>query len=455
MFFKLRLKYIPRTVGISLIFALMIFNLTGCGLLRRDQSESSISKPVNPALLKRELRLYMSSSHARIVSVATEVASAARDRAIREKALRLKIRSEETRQAIQYEQDPRVAFLKAWSFAVELRIYLTEGEGRDHFGSQQDRVVEVAQKLEDDIVALGKKHFPPRTIEKAYDDIENFVTSTDLSVTAPSFFEGAVVDDLRAVLRIPLLPMSALEGVTSSPEAIGRFTRTTENLIDTLRHIPERSRWELQMLLLEMETDGAVAEALKQVRELRMELRTLVQTVENVAPAARVEAEALLEAVEQAQPSWLTTATLSMQKFHKAVGDARSGIAESEKMLAEIPEAGASLQEMARSWNETAETIRKLLADYHALQPTEKTDVEKTELSDYAELADKVQASIIEMRALLAELRSAEQDSTMTESLQSAAVRIINTAFRRAIALVVIIFMAAFAWAWLRRRFLS
>ena len=180
-----------------------------------------------------------------------------------------------------------------------------------------------------------------------------------------------------------------------------------------------------------------------------------LQTVENVAPAARVEAEALLEALEQAQPTWLTTATLSMQKFHKAVGDARSGIAEGHEMIADVPEAGASLQEMARSWNETAETIRKLLADYHALQPTNETAVEKPELSDYAELADKVQASIVEMRALLAELRSAEQDLTMTEGLQRAAVRIINTAFRRAIALVVIIFLAALAWVWLRRRFLS
>jgi hypothetical protein len=238
----------------------------GCGGPQQKTATSGpsgLSQVVDPIQLQSELRLQLDNHLAEVIGTATEIAAMVQDRRVRENCLRWKMRTYDTYLDILSEPDPRVAFIQAWTNAVALRQYLTTREGKELFGEQQPQAVALAKKMEEDVVALGRKYFPPAAIDNAQDDIEDVAIHATYKVpfgtqtTPPPATESH--RDMQTLMGLPMLPVRVLESTSSTPQAIREFTRTTKDFAAIIQQLPELTRWQAELLLLETETSGPMA----------------------------------------------------------------------------------------------------------------------------------------------------------------------------------------------------
>jgi hypothetical protein len=245
----------------------------GCGLHQQQNATSGpsgLSQVVNPIQLQSELRLQLDNHLAEVTGTATEIAATVQDRRVRENCLRWKMRTYDIYLNILSEPDPRIAFIHEWTNTVALRQYLTTREGKELFGEQQPQAVALAKKMEEDVVALGRKYFPPAAIDNAKDDIEevaiHYTYKVPFGAQAPPVIEPK--QDMQTLLGLPLLPVRVLEGASSTPKAIGEFTQTTKDFAAVVQHLPEMTRWQAELLLLETETSGPMAALAREMDHL-------------------------------------------------------------------------------------------------------------------------------------------------------------------------------------------
>lgn len=255
--------------------AALVLAVAGCELGQRQQGPMSgpkgLSNVVDPVGLQRELRLQMDNHLSEVIGTATEIAAAVQDRQVWENCLRWKMRTYDAYLGILSESDPRMAFVHEWANAVELRLYVTSGEGKEIFGGRQSQAVALAKKMEDDMVTLGRKYFPPGAIDAAKDDIEEVANGVTRKVPFGAQTPSPVVEprgDVLTLLALPLLPVKALESASSTPRAIADFTDTVRDFAAVVQHLPEQTRWQAELLLLEMESTGPMAALTREMDHL-------------------------------------------------------------------------------------------------------------------------------------------------------------------------------------------
>ena len=224
--------------GWLFILSLMgIVFFSGC---RQQQKPTNISATggkldgaIDPAQLRLQLWRVLDRAFIETVSTASEIASAAKDRSVRENTLRWKIRIHDAIQAIMLETDPRMAFLRSWVWAEQSRTYLTEGKWFGMFGEYQFKAIGVVANIEDEILDLGRRSFSADSIEAARDDIaemakQDTAQSVNGAVSKKTIFSFRDRSDLGKILSIPLLPMGSLQGVADAPQAIQQFTHVAQ-----------------------------------------------------------------------------------------------------------------------------------------------------------------------------------------------------------------------------------
>lgn len=416
-----------RTVAVA---SVAIGLLAGCQPAPKPPTPEAalLSQAIDPLRLKAELQAFVDRAFSDIVATASDIAAGTKNRKVRENTLKWKIRTHSACQAYLLEEDPRVGFVSAWTGAVQLRKYLTEGEGKDIFGKQQRSAVATARKIEAAAVVLGRRHFPSEAIEAARDDIERLAEK--YAASAPFVSEEITVhksqsEDLGRVLGIPLLPVTALEGVGGTPRAIDRFTDTAREFENTVQYLPQRMRWEMELLLLEMESLGAVDTALREFKEFTESIRAMNELADKLPGKVRAEFEKSLSAIEEAQPKFQATLAEASETVERA-----KGVAE-------------QLAAAAQAWQATAGETRLLLADWKALKQETDDDEDGPTVQDYTELAKEANAAAAEVRALLADLDKPPAEAGRIRQASAGLDAVINKVFWRAVVLVLLIFALA------------
>jgi hypothetical protein len=403
---------------------------------------SALAPAVDPVALSRDLRLQLDNHLAQVIGTASEIAAAVPDRRVRENCLRWKMRTYNSYASIlaEVEEDPRRAFLSEWIAAVGLRLYLTSEEGKNLFGTQQSAAVAVASRVEAEVVSLGKRHFPVKAIDDAEDDIEKSARNyspVDVFGTRSAATAAPLDADLLSILHLPLLPVRTLEGASSTPKAIDRFTDAARDFAAIVRHLPEQSRWEAELLLLEMESTGPAAALDKQIDRLEKILRESTATLKSIPAEMRQEFEKSLAAVEKAQPG-----------VTGALTEAR-GAAE------EVRKAAEQSALAAKSFESAAAEVRALLADYKQMsQPGAEPVSKKAETGpeDYRAMADSIAAAAKETRSLLAELQQPVPKEGGIRQAADEFGRLIDSLFWKALLLVLAVFILAGVYRWSGRR---
>lgn len=408
-----------RSVLVLSIMAGVLYS--GCQPQQRSVNISStrgrLGGAIDPAQLRLQLWRVLGRALSELASTASEIASATKERRVRENTLRWKIRVHDAIQGIMMDLDPRMAYLQSWIWAEQERVYLVDGEGAGLFDAQQKLAIAVVKKIEEEIVALGQRSFSESSIDAARDDIAEMAKQEagmvlNGSVKKKSGLIGSR-SGLEQILSIPLLPMGSLQGVADAPEAIQQFTHVARDFGGTVHHLPERARWQLELVMLELESLDSVQTTLVEMAELNDSIRSISQTMEHLPNDVRGEFEKSLAALDKSQPQLQAT------------------LQDADKTLTEMTKAAQAAQAAAAE-------IKAMLNEWKKDEP-EEDPKEKASVGDYTVMAERIETAAKELRLLLADLNAPAVEGSQGASATVRLRELVDLLFWRAIFLVLVI----------------
>ncbi len=368
-----------------------------------NNSSASTMQALDPVSLQSDLSLLINNFYDAGVGLSSDIAAQTDSRTIREETLRWKLRLVAATEAIQREPDPRLAFLFAWLLVEEGYYGVTEGARRTTYGPFQPQVVEMLGRARDQMIALGYKHFDNAAIDDARDDMRQLATRNVLArwrASGSNKPPGELVaqrgrrSDVGALLSIPMSPFSGIQGVADTPTAIKDASEVVAEIGTTIRHLPERVRWNAALLLYELDH-------LPTVVALREDVAGLNASVAQVA--ARVDA------LPQDLRDLLTEAEAAQPELRQTLAESRAALAELDRTVQRLNTLAGSIDTMSGSVQGAAEQINKMIGrdrPADAVPPTQPKppDPDPITISKLIELSEKITRATQELRGLAGDL---------------------------------------------------
>jgi len=371
--------------------ALVLLGLAGCQTKQKNERLSGAQRAevVDPDRLRGDVLNYLDSIQSRYIGTMSTVAANTEDRTVREVTIRVKISVVDIVSGIMREPDARTPFVYAWAFAAASRHNSTEGATKDAFTDQQQLVVDLVTAAEEEIIEIGLDHFDDQIIEEAKDDIEEIalrVTGTGLLAS------GDIVTRVQSnigkdVAGLMLSPLSALKGVSSTPEAVNNIARVVDSLSNQLSLMPQRVRWEAELLTLELESMRTVAQASADITRFTDSFAVIANEIDHLPDELRSQTEDLLKNAEQLQP------------------ELRATLAQGEKTAAEV-------RETAENVRQTAEALETVVPQVQEMVATAKQTV--SELQPLLETIQEMKGEPDPNKAPLDTMAVLEQSNTLT-----------------------------------------
>jgi len=310
-----------------------------------------------------------------IRQAAGDLDAATTDPAIRKNTLLWQVRMIAACQTILKQEDALKAFLDVWTLCIRMRQYFEDGDGRGLFGPHQDIAVRAARQIEADIERIGRMLLPEDRLAKAREDAQSFARANPIRggfastvARTPPAGEDAP-NTFQAILGLPLAPFRVFEGVDRGAEAIRDFTRVADRFTDHFEALPETTRWQLLLLLLDLQNDPTVNTTVASFERLSHSSERLSRSAETLPGQLRREAEALIEQVDARQANIQTT----LQQADRTATTVHRALEQVDRAAATLEETARSVAEAGRAWDETARTIGRTVREISNRPPNEAT----------------------------------------------------------------------------------
>ena len=98
---------------------------------------------------------------------------------------------------------------------------------------------------------------------------------------------------------MPFGAVTGLQGVGDTPTAINKFALTTRDFATIVRDWPERTRWQVELLLLEAESSGAISQALKRIEVLQQQMAGLSQVLAGMPTETATQADVVVTRMQR------------------------------------------------------------------------------------------------------------------------------------------------------------
>ena len=375
-----------------------------------------------------------------IVSAAADaIAAASDDPQIDKRTLLWKLQVVPLLRETAFDDDPREGFVRTLTLVVMMRQYLTEGDGRALFGEQQSIAARAAQRLEEDLLAVGTGFLTSEQVARVQAEVAEFavrrpITGTDFTVQRlqRALAEAETSTRFDFVTSLPLAPFRALEGVSSGAAAIHEFNGTARRFARIVEGLPEQVRWQSELLLYEAEDRRTITAAL-----------AAMETLAASADRFSLAADALPE-------------------------DLAATLADSQAALAQASQALASARELLPPLAEVAGRIDHASTTWSALLTRERPDDRPRrpfDIREWQAAAAEIGTSAEELRSLAVEARALVESQELDGALahvgagldraEGSARELIDAAAWRLLALIVAFFALLLVYRAITSRLLS
>jgi len=327
------------------------------------------------------------------VTAATDAITASvTPREINRRALLWKVRVVPLVQRATSLADPQESFVGLLTLAIAQRQYLSDGAGATLFEDQQAVAVETARAIEEDALALGARFLSPKALEAVRWQVEELVWRNPIRGV---FLFETIIEAYRTtdssgafdwVIAIPLSPFRALEGVDAGAQAIREFNITAQQFADLVGRLPERLRWESELLLYDVEsreTMRSITDSLAAVGESAMRLS---ESAARLPADVRAESQALLAELDARHGS-----------LQRILADARAGLADLDAGLGKANELALQLDRVGVTWQGVASTLRG---------PEGEREGRPFDITEYERTAARIESASNAVRELAVELRA-------------------------------------------------
>ena len=416
----------------------------GCGLLRgRPDTEgppgTGSLPPSEAQLLRQDLYRYADHFTATTNVVADEIAFRTRNREIQELALRWKLRFIPAMQHAVLAEDPRYALLDAWGLTVQIQEHNRLQRVRDLLSDEDERLLnDTAAKLLARVEKIAESRLDPESFAAAREDVVAFARDNPASprlaqalMRASDHAATGAGFGLQSILAIPI------GGLAEGADALARISRVAVVLAEIVQDLPERTRWQTEMLLLEIDSMESVRGILDEINLVSRSLDTASATAAALPERMRVELDRAVKSLEESQSELQSTIAATTRAFETLDGAFVTVGAGARDVTA----AGEALVRAAETWSATTDSIGEVVA---VIEKMSQDDVPGagdpgakgvTEVVSYTRAAEEIRLAAVELRALFEDLHAGKAE-TVFQALDASSATSIDLANQRAEALL-------------------
>lgn len=302
------------------------------------------------------------------------------------------------------QEDPVIAFIDTWTFTVRMTYYFETGEGSTLFGDDQHIAVETSKELELEIEEIAETYLDEEVFKQTRRTIHSVARANPIKGTfSDAVFYATQIKEgepgyFDAVAGIPMAPFRALEGVDRTPVAINRFTDTAQNFADVVEVLPESARWQLLLLLYDLEESEMAESFLGSLAEFSKSSARMADSAEKMPEQLRKQLSAFVEEVDARQANLQTT----LDKAEKTANSIERTMKLTDQVGKSFGETAQIAIETANAWEKTAQAANQAIKEFKAGQPEDKEPLDIKELHATAETA---RIAVNDVRALVEDVR--------------------------------------------------
>lgn len=350
--------------------------------------------------------------------------------------LLLKARSSQALHTMTEHRDPIVAFIETWGLCVRATEYFETGHGSKLFGEHQHFVIDAAKENEAEIERIGRVLLDDKIFAETRTNIHAFAGRNPIK----GIYANAIVyaTQVRAgepnpymdVVTLPLAPFEALRGVDRTAVAVDKFANTAARFSDVVEGLPESSKWQMQLLLYDLEETEMAKSFLASVSQLSESSARLAETAEKLPE----QLSGLIEEVDAKQANIQAT------------------LQQAEKTAETFGRTAEDANQAAQQWDAAAKSTALALQEFAKLKPPKKKTTKPARPFDILEYRDTIEAAAKtanELRELAIEIRTLAEpdfvDATLGQTSKQAR-SLTNYIFWRAALLAVLVFVLALAY---------
>jgi hypothetical protein len=418
-------KYITIIVCVILILLPV-----GCGRKAQRTIGSGLT-PTTGQITKEELGEQLDKFREYFKATLRQVANELNERVpgtrTEKMTLQMRARMVQGLNAMLSNDDSIVAFIETWALCTRFRMYLEEGEGGTMFGDAHDITLNGSKSLEAEIQRIGNIFLKEDVFEATRKNVTEFARNNPIKgafsnviVYATEVRKGQP-NPFVSVLQIPMTPFRAMEGVDRTASAINQFSDTAERFSNVVAELPESSRWQLQLLLLDLEETDMTKSFLNSLTQVSESSTRLEKAAEQLPKRLREQLTQFVEDIDKRQANLQQT----LQQAEKTSIAMNTTLEKLDKTVGSFNATAKDITETAQAWENAAKATGQVVEGFNKLKPPPQTEESTFDIKDYRDTAEQTSQAANDVKALLAEtedlLESRRYNSVFNDLLLRAA----------------------------------
>jgi len=403
----------PVLNNLTLIIAasVVMFSVIFCaGCEQVEQRSFKGGEPLSYAQISKEdiqdklnnFEEYFTSS---IKQSASELDKLSTETRLHKLSLLWRIRSVAALHNMMQQDDPLIAFIDTWTLCVRMTEYFETGQGHELFAPHQDIAISVSKQIEGDVEAIAKTFLSEKIFNETRTNVYNFAWANPIQGTflKTTIYATEVRKDpsnpFYNVITLPVAPFRAMEGVDRGSTAIYKFSNTAERFAEIVEELPDSTRWQLMLLLYEIEEANTTKSFLTNMEGISKSGTRLADTAEKLPQQIREELSIAIEEIDNKQAN-----------IQKTLDKAESTAAVIEGLLAKMNQTAEvftvtsqNVNEAAKAWQSAADATRLTINQMNRKESAKDT-ASSSSIKDLRDTADAITKTANELRLLNAEL---------------------------------------------------
>lgn len=419
---------------------LSLFLLEGCGSKGLRTIGSGVT-PTTGRISKQELGEQLDKFRefykATLRQVANELNERVPSMRTEKTTLQMKSRMVLGINVMLYNDDSIVAFIETWALCTRFRMYLEEGEGSALFGDAHQIALNGSKRLEAEIQRIGVIFLKGDIFESTQKNVTKFAHNNPIKGTFSNVIVYATEvqkdqpNPFVNVLKIPMTPFRAIEGVDRTASAIHRFSDTAERFSDIVTELPESSRWQLQLLLFDLEEADMTKSFLKSLTQVSESSARLEKSVEKLPEQLREQLTQFVEDVDKRQAAFQQT----LQQAEKTSLALNKTLEKLDQTAGSVDIVVKDVTETVQAWEIAAKTTGEVVQEFNKVKPPPQKEESSFDIKDYRDTAEQTSQAANDIKALLTKIEDLLESGHYNSMM--------NHLLLRAAGLVVLIFVLA------------
>jgi TolA-binding protein len=433
-------KYRSAWIITVILGVLLLCVLEGCGQKARRTIGSGLT-PTTGQITKQELGEQLDKFREYFKATLRQVANELNERVpgtrTEKMTLQMRARMVQGLNAMLSNDDSIVAFVETWALCTRFRMYLEEGEGSTLFGDAHDVALDGSKHLEAEIQRIGYIFLKEDVFDATRKNVTEFARNnpmrgafSNVIVYATEVQKGQP-NPFVSVLKIPMTPFRAMEGVDRTASAIHQFSDTAERFSETVAELPESSRWQLQLLLLDLEETEMTKSFLNSLSRLSESSARLEKTAEKLPERLREQLTQFVEDVDKRQANLQQT----LQQAEKTSLALNNTIEKLDQTVGSLSDTAKDVAVAAQAWENAAKATGSVVEGFGKVKPSPQKEGSSFDIKDYRDTAEQTSRAANDIKALLAETEDLLESGRYSS--------VLNGLFLRAAGLAVLIFALA------------